>query len=162
MVFLRLMRRSGLIISVLVLILAALVGLDVFMHTLRQLPSISQTINATSTTTMINTTSPKLEVTCRVWNLVNVTLSNGSYIFISVPRETPVYLLSKAQFKEWGVSSMPPVNYTWFDDSPGVFVVAPPQGDYEVAFCGSVNVTLRVLNTWPWVLPPIMVPTTVT
>jgi len=146
MVFLRLMRRSGLIISVLVLILAALVGLDVFMHTLRQLPSISQTINATSTTTMINTTSPKLEVTCRVWNLVNVTLSNGSYIFISVPRETPVYLLSKAQFKEWGVSSMPPVNYTWFDDSPGVFVVAPPQGDYEVAFCGSVNVTLRVFK----------------
>jgi len=129
----------------LVVIFMVLVGLAIFTQVLRQQPSTSQVMNET-TTSMVNTTLPRLGATCHVWGLVNVTLSNDSYLFISVPKEALVYLLSEAQFKEWGVSSTPPVNYTWFDGSPGVFVVVPPQGDYEVAFCGSVNVTLRTFR----------------
>ncbi|MFB6471165.1 MAG: thermopsin family protease [Vulcanisaeta sp. AZ3] len=84
---------------------------------------------------------------CTSWGAVNITLTSDESIFLSVPNESYVYLLSSVQFHNWNGSTQPPSDYVWSTLSRGIYVVKPQTpGNYYLLICGNSGVIYRVLN----------------
>ncbi|GAB6946035.1 hypothetical protein JCM16161A_01650 [Vulcanisaeta sp. JCM 16161] len=71
---------------------------------------------------------------------------DGESLFIEVVNGSYVYLLTNSQLRSWGGGPGAPGNYTWFSSVPGIYVVSPSPGNYDLLVCGNTGIIYRVLN----------------
>jgi len=144
-----LMRLGG-VIAVVIIALVALAAITN--------PSFNQfmlSLIRNATAYIINGTSAageqsiihSLQGPCSSWGSVNLAFSNGESLFLDVPNDSSIYLLTSDEFSQWGGGPNAPSNYVWFSSLPGIYVVTPPgPGNYDLVVCGNTDIAYRILN----------------